>query len=281
MHVNIVAELCCNHCGSMKIAEEMITTAKECGADYVKMQKRDIKYMPEEVKNRLYEGQNSFGHTYGEHRKALEFSEDEFLCLKEYAANRGIGFFATPFDILSLEFIHRIGVPYIKFGSTQIYDVRMIDRYYMDEMTTPVIMSTGMSSLKHINEVYEYLNFYGDVDVIMQTTSSYPCDENNIHLRVIKLLKKQFPRVEIGLSGHYVSGNGAIEAAAVAIGATWIERHFTLDRTWKGSDQASSLEPEGLKNVVKAVRSVERALGEEKKEMLECEEETWKKIMKQ
>lgn len=265
----------------MKIAEEMITTAKECGADYVKMQKRDIKYMPEEVKNRLYEGQNSFGHTYGEHRKALEFSEDEFLCLKEYAANRGIGFFATPFDILSLEFIHRIGVPYIKFGSTQIYDVRMIDRYYMDEMTTPVIMSTGMSSLKHINEVYEYLNFYGDVDVIMQTTSSYPCDENNIHLRVIKLLKKQFPRVEIGLSGHYVSGNGAIEAAAVAIGATWIERHFTLDRTWKGSDQASSLEPEGLKNVVKAVRSVERALGEEKKEMLECEEETWKKIMKQ
>ena len=156
----------------------------------------------------------------------------------------------------------------------------MIEHYYNKEYTVPIIMSTGMCSLRHIVSIVDFLDSYGDVDVVMQTTSSYPCDENNIHLKVIRLLKKQFPNKQIGLSGHYVSGNGAIEAAAVALGATWIERHFTLDRSWKGSDQSSSLEPEGLKNVVKAVRTAERALGLQNKKMLECELKTWDNINK-
>ena len=105
----------------------------------------------------------------------------------------------------------------------------------------------------------------------MQCTSNYPCNEEDVNLKVLHLYQSEFPWAEIGLSGHFMSDDGSIESGAVAIGATWLERHFTLDRTLKGSDQSASVEPKGLKNISTAVRNVEKALGSIRKEVLECE----------
>lgn len=273
--VNIVADICCNHQGNIEIAEKMISTVKECGADYVKLQKRCVEEINEEKAIQPYAGENSFGKTYGEHRSALEFSYNDFCRLLNYARDIGIGCFATPFDITSLEQLVALNVPYIKLGSAQVHNDKIIEFVSKNEMPS-IIMSTGMCDAIKVFNVISKL--YNKLKVVMQTTSAYPCHENYVNINVINYYKKSFPFISVGLSGHYVSGNGAIEAAAVAMGATWIERHFTLDRTWKGTDHACSLEPEGLLNVVKAVRTVERAMGSVVKEMLDCEKETWGKI---
>lgn len=275
--VNVVAECCCNHMGDIAIAKEMIRQAKACGADFVKFQKRDIGSMSREQRDKPYEGPHSFGRTYGEHRYMLEFSKDQWWELEHLADRVGIGFFATPFDIPSADFIReQLDCEYVKLGSTQIHDPEMIayikrHRRYLKQK---IIMSSGMMAFEDLERLVAEIGPH----VVMQTTSAYPCDEADVNLRVIRAYTT-WGR-EVGLSGHYVSGNGALEAAAVALGATWIERHFTLDRTWKGSDQASSLEPAGLHNVVKAVRSVARALGDGVKKLEECELPTWEKIKK-
>jgi sialic acid synthase SpsE len=126
-----------------------------------------------------------------------------------------------------------------------------------------------MSTLEEIDEAVNVLR--GSDLTIMHCTSAYPCKEEDVNLNIITTLKERYS-VPVGLSGHYVQGSGAIESAAVALGVTWIERHFTLDRTMKGSDQSSSLEPTGLERVVKSIRSVERAMGHCDKIILECEE---------
>jgi sialic acid synthase len=273
---NIVAELCCNHQGDFDLAKEMILTAKQCGADFVKMQKRDLASIPPNVYDRAYGGPHSFGSTYGDHREVLEFEPEEWLALSKYAKQCEIGFFATPFDVPSAQFlIEDIGCKYLKMGSTQIHSQEMIEFFAGLDKAGPqhVIMSTGMCGRKEIMELINKVR----PDVIMQTTSCYPCNEDDVHLSVLNWL---IGFGEVGLSGHYVSGNGAIESAAVAMGATWIERHFTLDRSWKGTDQAASLEPEGLKNVVKAVRTVERAWGECDKKLLNCELPVLNKVIR-
>lgn len=277
-HVNVIAEIGCNHCGDINIAKKMIEVAKQCGADFVKFQKRDIESMSEETKNRPYSGPHSFGNTYGEHRSALEFRNEQWFELMYHANQVNIGFFATPFDVPSAEFLIIIlGCKYVKMGSTQIHDPAMVD-WFSKLRNIKVIMSSGMCDRATLS----HLSLKIQPHVIMQTTSCYPCKEEDVNLRTLRTIAhlkddgKFFP--EVGLSGHYSSGNGAIEAAAVALGATWIERHFTLDRTWKGTDQAASLEPEGLKTVVKAVRSAERALGSSDKKFLVCENATYNKI---
>lgn len=257
--------------GDFELAKEMIAEAALCGADYVKMQKRDIASISPAVRNKPYEGEHSFGKTYGEHRKNLEFGKNQWHELKEYAESRGVGFFATPFDIESLFFLSdELKTPYIKFGTTQMHDQQMI-KCAKDFSHPPLILSTGCSTLEEVCERCEELR----PQVLMQTTSAYPCPEEAVFLNVINTYKTEiisrYPAMELGLSGHYSSGNGGIEAAGVALGIKWIERHFTLDRTWKGTDQACSLEPVGLRTVVKTVRSVERAFGTNEKRILECE----------
>lgn len=275
MKVNIVCEIGCNHLGNLNIAKEMIVQSKECGADYVKFQKRDLNNLNPDIKNRPYDNPHSFGKTYGEHREYLEFNEDQFEELSQYAKKYQIGFFATPFDITSLLFLIKLGVPYLKLGSTQIHDDRMInDIINLDcKYMPPFILSTGMCTIADVLKKFAMIKPL----ILLQATSCYPCEEVDVNLEIIKEYLTIFG-CQVGLSGHYVSGNGAIEAAAVALGATWIERHFTLDRTWKGTDQAASLEPEGLKNVVKAVRTVERAMGNNYKSVLNCELPTLRKI---
>jgi sialic acid synthase len=272
--INVIAELCCNHQGDMEIAKELIREAKACGADFVKMQKRSIPSMSAKLRDKPYDSANSFGATYGEHRFMLEFSREQWFELFAFAKRIGIGFFATPFDIPSLRFLTEdLNCEYIKMGSTQIHDPEMIEAF-SNVKDHKIIMSSGMMDSARIRNVLLQVS----PEVLMHTTSAYPCPEDMVNL--LALRSEPFVRFQRGLSGHYVSGNGAIEAAAVALGATWIERHFTLDRTWKGSDHAASLEPEGLKNVVKAIRTVERALGDGVKKFEDCEKLTWEKIQK-
>lgn len=273
--VNVVAECCCNHLGDLATAKEMIRVAKSCGADYVKFQKRDIECMPNELRGKPYAGPHSFGATYGEHRFMLEFSPRQFQNLKDFADIIGIGFFATPFDVPSAQFlVNELQCEYVKMGSTQIHDESMVEWFANRLLKSKIIMSSGMLDKNALAKLCDKIG----PNALMQTTSAYPCDESAVNLLVLN--DYPFTSFETGLSGHYVSGNGAIEAAAVALGATWIERHFTLDRSWKGSDQAASLEPAGLHNVVKAVRTVERALGDEEKRFEDCERPTWEKIKK-
>jgi sialic acid synthase len=270
----IICELSCNHQGDLDLAKELIAEAKRCGADFVKMQKRDIGSIPQEIMIRRYEGPHSFGHTYGEHRAALEFDRDQWFELAAFCREVGIGFFATPFDVPSAEFlVNDLGCEYIKMGSSQIHDPLMT-HWFSNRIKSKIIMSTGMICFGEVVNLISKIS----PTVLMQTTSAYPCPETDVNLLVIKDFVGMAP--EVGLSGHYVAGNGAIEAAAVALGATWIERHFTLDRSARGTDHAASLEPIGLTNVVKAVRAVERSLGDGRKKFEKCEMSTWEKIKK-
>ena len=128
-----------------------------------------------------------------------------------------------------------------------------------------------MSTMEEVEETMSILKEHNNKVIIMQCTSNYPCNEEDVNLNVLHLYKEKFPWAEIGLSGHFMSDDGGIESGAVAVGATWLERHFTLDRTLRGTDQSASVEPEGLKNISKAVRNVVKALGKKQKSVLECE----------
>lgn len=270
--VNIIAEIGCNHMGDVAIAQQIIEVAFSCGADYVKFQKRcPSVFLTENQYAKPYNGPHSFGKTYGEHREALEFSINDWLYIIKPAMRGKI--FPTVFDTSSLfDVAEHLKPSIIKIGSGQVADRELIQA--VANTGCKIIMSTGMSTLVEIDKAFEIIK--DNNPVLMQCTSVYPCPEDQVNLNVIPELKKRYG-CEVGLSGHYVSGSGAIEAAAVALGATWIERHFTLDRTWKGTDQAASLEPGGLRSVVKAVRSVERALGSSEKKVLKIEEPSRKK----
>jgi len=276
MSVKIVAEIGCNHLGSVAVACTMIQEAARCGCDYVKFQKRYLGAIPDDVGARPYLGENSFGATYLKHRTALELDGMAWRDLQQAAKEVGIGFFGTAFDLPSAEFLVNLGVPYLKIGSGQVRDQVFLKDLDGLRDCPPIIASTGMCTEGEVRNLIDSVNIH----TLVHTTSSYPCPENEINLHwltvgLAECLKKfgdyTWLGKEIGLSGHYVAGNGAIEAAAVALGATYIERHFTLDRTWKGTDQAASLEPIGMMNVVKAVRQIERAMGDGVKQVMPSE----------
>lgn len=261
--VKIIAEIGCNHMGNPEIAHDMIKTAFKCGANYVKFQKRSIKdFLTKEQYEKPYSGPHAFANTYGEHRENLEISIDDWKeILKDFD-----NVFPTVFDIKSLKDVMQLNPQIIKIGSGQVNNLKLIEE--VAKTGVKIILSTGMSTVEEIDSAFELIK---DNDpVLMQCTSVYPCPEDQVNLRVIPKLKKRYD-CEVGLSGHYVSGSGAIEVAAMMLGATWIERHFTLDRTWKGTDQAASLEPVGLTSVVNSIKSAERALGVGEKRVLEIE----------
>lgn len=268
----IVAECGCNHMGNLDLAKEMIREAHKCGCDFVKFQKRDIGCLPDALAKKPYENQHSFGKTYKEHREFLEFDEFDWAELVDTANANYIGIFGTAFDLPSAEFLTSLNTPYLKIGSMQCRDTKFLSDIRKLKNRPPIILSTGMCDSKDIHNAMWALS--ERVEILVHTTSSYPCPEEDVNLRVLDrgiAPQGQFREFKWGLSGHYAAGNGAIEAAAVALGAVYIERHFTLDRTWKGTDQAASLEPSGMVNVVKAIRSVERALGDGNKRIMPSE----------
>lgn len=286
--VKVVAEVAAGHLGQMPIAKEMIKQAYLAGADYVKFQKRNsIECVPESIRDKPHPNQDfSYGKTYLQHREALEFSIDEHVELKEYCDQVGIGYATSVWDVTSArEVIERINPDYIKVPSPCNLNYKLID-YLFEQYEGGIHISTGMTTRTEILRMilgiykgYERDQEQGDSlgrIVLYHCTSEYPCPFDRLYLLEIQQMKENFLKYlgiapgselnkylkdhspEIGFSNH---GKGiACDIAAYIFGATWIERHFTYDRTAKYTDAAASLEPAGLGKLCRDLKNIHNAL---------------------
>jgi sialic acid synthase len=263
----VIAEAGVNHNGSLELAKRLVDIAAEAGADAVKFQKRTVTdILVAEALARPYTVPTSLGATYGEHREKLELSEEDFYRLAEHARERGITLLASAWDMRSADFLDRLGVPAIKLASADCTNLPLVS--YVAGLGKPVLLSTGMSELSEVEEAVAAVGRHNDRLVLFQCTSTYPCDNDQINLRVIPAYRERFGCV-VGYSGH--ERGLAPTEAAVALGASVVERHFTIDRTMVGPDHAASLEPTGLQRLVRNIRNIEKALGSPDKRIMEAE----------
>lgn len=278
----IIAEIGCNHKGDIEIAKEMIyVAAKFCKADVVKFQKRNNReLLSEEEYNKPHPNpSNSYGETYGEHREFLEFSLEQHKELKEWCESNGVVYSTSVWDIASAKEIVSLNPQLIKIPSACNLNKALLT-YLCDNYEGEIHLSFGMTTHEEeemIVQLFEEKNKAKNL-VIYSCTSGYPVPFEDICLFEIKRLYETFgSRVKsIGFSGHHLGI--AVDSAAVALGAEWIERHFTLDRTWKGTDHAASLEPDGLRKLVRDCRAVYKALTYKSTDILNIEEEQRKKL---
>jgi sialic acid synthase SpsE len=273
----IVAEVGLNHNGELEIAKKLIDVAAKAEVDAVKFQRRNIdKLLTKEMINKPYSSPNSFGNTYGEHRRNLELSDDDWYQLAEYSEKLGLAFLASAWDIDSADFLEKLGVPAYKIASADVTNLPLLE--HIAKKKKPVILSTGMSTIDEIDEAVETIEEYTNGLIILHCISAYPFDDQYANLNVIKTLKERY-MYPIGYSGHEKSGH-VITLGAVALGACLVERHFTLDRTMRGPDHAASLEPYGLSTLVESIRKQEKALGNPKKQILDIELPVREKLAK-
>ncbi|NWU95105.1 SIAS synthase, partial [Upupa epops] len=264
----IIAEIGQNHQGDLAIAKCMIRMAKDCGADCAKFQKSELEYkFNKKALERPYTSKHSWGKTYGEHKRHLEFSHEQYRELKKYAEDIGIFFTASGMDEMAVEFLHELDVPFFKVGSGDTNNFPYLEK--TAKKGRPMVISSGMQSMNTMQQVYQIVKPINPNFCFLQCTSAYPLQPEDVNLRVILAYKSAFPDIPIGYSGHETGI--AISVAAVAMGAKVVERHVTLDKTWKGSDHQASLEPSELAELVKAIRTVEKALGSPVKQLLPCE----------
>jgi sialic acid synthase SpsE len=255
----VIAEAGINHQGELEIAKKLVVEAKRCGADAVKFQKRTInRILTKEGLEADYDNPNSFGNTYGEHKEALELTEDEYVELKKFCDEQDIIFCASGWDEESIDFLDSLGMPFFKMASADLTNIPLL--VHTAKKGKPMFLSTGMANLDQVKLAYETIKKYISDIVVFQCTSTYPSAFNEINLNVIHTYKKEFPEVVIGYSGH--EKGIAIPPVAVGLGARVVERHFTLDRTMKGGDHAASLEPAGFLKIVRDIHHTEEALPE-------------------
>jgi len=261
----VIAEIGHNHQGNLEKAKALISAAVECGADAVKFQKRDNKSLyVRSMYDKPYENENSFGATYGEHREALEFGKDEYRELQKHARELGVDFFATAFDFPSADFLANLDVPCYKIASGDLRNIPLLQ--YVAAFGKPVIISTGGATMDDIRRAYDAFMPINHQLCILQCTAAYPADAAELHLKVIDTFRREFPSVTVGLSDHY---NGiSMAVVAYVLGARVIEKHFTLNHTWKGTDHAFSLEPVGFAKMVRDLRRARAAIGDGVKRVL-------------
>jgi sialic acid synthase len=273
----IIAEVGHNHQGSVEKCKELFHVAKECGVDAVKLQKRDNRGLyTRAMYEKPYDNENSFGATYGEHREALEFGLDEYQELQRYCREIGLTFFATAFDLPSAEFLARINVPAFKIASGDLKTLPLLRR--VAEFGKPMIVSTGGGTMEDIERAAETILPMNSQLCFLQCTAAYPAAPEELNLNVITTLRRRFPELVIGLSDHE---NGIVMAvAAYVLGARVVEKHFTLNHTWKGTDHAFSLEPIGMRKLVRDLRRARVALGTGIKCPLPAEQEPLLKMGK-
>jgi len=278
----VIAEIGCNHKGDMEIAREMIMTAALfCKADVVKFQKRNNRELlsAEEYDAPHPNPANSYGDTYGAHREFLEFDLDQHRQLKQWCEEYGTEYSTSVWDLSSVKEIVQLRPSLIKVPSACNLNFKLLE-CLCDEYEGEIHLSFGMTTHEEEAKIIEFFEKHGAADrlVIYSCTSGYPVAFEDICLFEIKRLIELYAgRVkEIGFSGHHLGI--AADVAAMALGATWVERHFTLDRTWKGTDHAASLEPDGLRKLVRDVRNVYKALDSKKSEILEVEDVQRKKL---
>ena len=267
----IVGEVGINHNGDMEIAKELIRAAKENGLDAVKFQKRTPELcVPDNQKNQMRE--TPWGYiSYLDYRYKVEFNEEQYGEIDAFCKEIGIDWFASPWDELSVDFLEKFSPICYKVASASLTDSGLLKK--LNDSGRPIILSTGMSTMEQIREAVSKLD--QDRLILTHTTSSYPCPPDELNLRMIQTLKNEFT-CPVGYSGHEV---GLVTSVvAVALGACLVERHITLDRAMWGSDQAASVEPVGLKRMVKDIRVTEMALGDGVKTIYDAEYPMMKKL---
>jgi N,N'-diacetyllegionaminate synthase len=277
----IIAEAGVNHNGNIDTAFKLCKAAKDSGADAVKFQTwKTEKIISKNVEQAKYQEENT-GHKESQYDmlKRLELSHNDFKQIKSYCDSIGIVFSSTADEEESLDFLLQIGIPFIKIGSGEINNIPFLR--YIGSKKMPVLLSTGMSYLSDVDTAYRTLKTAGTEDIsILHCTTNYPCPYKDVNLNVIKTLKKSF-HCPVGYSDHTVGIE--IPVAAVILGASIIEKHFTLDVKMDGPDHAASTSPERFKEMVSAIRNVEAALGTGIKQPSESEKEisnvVYKKIV--
>ncbi len=259
----IVAEIGINHNGDVEIAKKLIDAAVAAGANAVKFQKRtvDVVYTPEELARPR---ENPFGPTNGDLKRGLEFGQEGYAEIDRYCRQRGILWFASCWDEASVNFIEQFDPCCYKIASASLTDDHLL-RYHRTK-GKPIILSTGMSTLDEIDHAVDVL---GKENLVMlHCTSTYPSKLEELNLKVIPFLIERYD-IPIGYSGHEVGLYTSL--AAAVLGACFVERHITLDRAMWGSDQAASVEPQGITRLVKDIRAVEIAMGDGNKQVYPSE----------
>lgn len=269
--VFIIAEAGVNHNGSLDNAKKLIDMAHRCGADAIKFQKKNIHSDTQVSKfiNGNFDVETAISRERNilAHQDFLEFSQEKFRKLKEYADSIGIMFIASAWDEDSADFLANLRIPMLKIGSQDLTNFPLLQ--HVSKKGLPLVISTGMADLDTVIEAYELVSFHTKNIGILQCTSCYPTTPENINLKVLKTYQSQFSSVTIGYSGHE---QGTIASlGAVALGAKIIERHITLDRNMDGPEHIASLEEPEFKNLVKQIRIMEKCLGSPDKKKLSCE----------
>lgn len=254
--VYIIGEIGINHNGSLDLAKKIIDGAVFAGCDAVKFQKRTPELcVPKDQWN--IERDTPWGRmTYLDYRHRMEFSKDQYAEIDRYCREKGIDWFASCWDEEALNFIESFDPPCYKMASASLTDHDLLKA--TRATGKPLILSTGMSTQEEINAAVEWLGTDGLL--IAHSTSAYPCKPEELNLRMILTLREQFPRTPIGYSGHEVGLSPTW--SAVALGASFVERHITLDRSMWGTDQAASVEIIGMHHLVRDIRDIEKALGD-------------------
>lgn len=263
--VYIIAEIGCNHNGDVTLAKKMVDVAVECGVDAVKFQtfKADLlisKFAPKAEYQKVTTGTAD---SQLEMTRRLELSFDEYVTLRDYCLSKNVDVFSTPFDDVSLDFLISTDMPVYKIPSGEITNLPYLEK--IGKQGKKVILSTGMAVMSEIHQAVKILQDNGTSDItILHCTTEYPTPYEALNLNVITTLKQEFPDLQIGYSDHSVGSE--VPIAAAALGATIIEKHFTLDQNMPGPDHKASATPEVLKALVKGVRIVEKSLGKFEKE---------------
>ncbi|HXD26300.1 MAG TPA: N-acetylneuraminate synthase family protein, partial [Propionibacteriaceae bacterium] len=270
--VYITAEIGINHNGDLANAIALIDHAVDSGCDAVKFQKR----MPEistprdqwELQRDTPWGRMS----YIDYRHRVEFGVEEYAAIDQHAKRRGVAWFASPWDLQSVDFLETFDVPAHKVASACLTDDELLRRMRATRRT--IILSTGMSTMRQIRHAVEVLG--SDNIILCHATSTYPAPVAELNLKMIYALQAEFPNVPIGYSGHETGLQTTV--AAAAMGAVFVERHITLDRSMWGSDQAASIEPQGLARLVRDVRVISDAMGDGVKRIYDGERAAMKKL---
>jgi N-acetylneuraminate synthase len=268
----IVAEIGINHNGDVQLAKQMIDAAVHAGVEAVKFQKRTPEVAtPPEQQTQMRD--TPWGYvTYLEYRRKVEFDLPAYQEIDRHCRAKGIAWFVSVWDEPSVDFMEAFDPPVYKIPSASLTDHPLLR--HARQTGRPVILSTGMSTLEQIRAAVEVV---GTKDlVITHATSTYPCEPEELNLKMVETLRREFPGVPVGYSGHEV---GLVPSAvAVALGACMVERHLTLDRAMWGSDQAASVEPGGFERLVKYIRVTEVSLGDGFKRVYESEQPSLKRL---
>lgn len=263
--VFFVAEIGINHNGSLENAKKLIDMAYLCGVDAVKFQKRTPEIcVPEHKKQQIYE--TPWGDIpYIEYKKKVEFGEKEYREIDTYCKNKNMLWFASPWDIPSVDFLENFNVPCYKIASAKLTDRELLEK--IRDLKKPIFLSLGMSTEEEIQKAIEILK-NNDL-ILMHSNSTYPAPDSDLNLNYIKTLKKKNPEYIIGYSGHELGISASL--IAVQLGAKVIERHITLDRAMWGSDQAASIEFSGLRRLIRDISKLEIWKGDGIKRVTESE----------